>query len=69
MATVREQLVGFMSVAAAGEYLGVSRARLNELVRAGELLPVITLGPRTRLVPRAAVEALAKKWLAEANAR
>jgi excisionase family DNA binding protein len=57
-----DELQGFMTVAEAGEYLALSRARINQLIDRGDL-PVMVLGPRTRRVPRRAVAELGERLL------
>ncbi|HEX5269795.1 MAG TPA: helix-turn-helix domain-containing protein [Gemmataceae bacterium] len=61
-------LDGFMTVADACEYLALSRARINSLIKKGEL-PVVVYGERTRVVPRKSVVEFARRKLEEATSR
>jgi excisionase family DNA binding protein len=57
-----DELQGFMTIAEAGDYLALSRARINQLIDRGDL-PVMVLGERTRRVPRRAVVELGERLL------
>jgi excisionase family DNA binding protein len=53
---------GFMRPKEVAEFLGVSRAWVDALVDRKEL-PCVRLGPRTRRIPRQAVEEYAERLL------
>jgi len=53
-----------LNVAAAAHELGVSRSKMFELIKSGEI-PSLLVGPKIRRVPRAALEEYVARKLAE----